>query len=61
VPPSAATQNPSSPHPGCLGRANADGTDGRCLDEGQSSFNAVRVDDTAVYYLKDGDLYRLAK
>lgn len=47
--------------PGCLGRANADGTDGRCLVQEEASFGGVRVDDSSIYYVKDGDIYRLAK
>jgi hypothetical protein len=51
-------QDPSPRFPGCLGRANADGTDGRCLDQGNAQFRGVRVDDTAVYYIKDGQIWR---
>ncbi|HWE25916.1 MAG TPA: hypothetical protein VG496_18415 [Myxococcales bacterium] len=54
-------QSPTSQFPGCLGRANSDGTDGRCLDEGPHDFRGVRVDDSAVYYIKDGQIWRILK
>jgi hypothetical protein len=54
-------QSSTDEFPGCLGRANSDGTDARCLDQGANDFAAVRVDDTAVYYVKDGQIWRTAK
>lgn len=54
-------QDPSTRFAGCVGRANADGTDGRCLDQGNAQFRGVRVDDTAVYYIKDGQIWRTDK
>jgi len=41
-------QDPSARFSGCLGRVNADGSDARCLDDGDSLFRGVRVDDSAV-------------
>lgn len=54
------TQNPNGTFQGCLGSANLDGTDGKCLEDGHH-FSAVRVDDSAVFYTRDGDLIRLSK
>ena len=48
-------------HPGCLGRANSDGSGVRCLDQGDFDLRAVRVDDTAVYYVKNGEIWRILK
>jgi hypothetical protein len=48
-------------HPGCVHRANADGTEHRCLDEGNFESRAVRVDDTAVYYVKNRAIWRVGK
>jgi len=46
---------------GCLGRANGNGTDARCLDTAGATYSAVRVDDTAVFFVRDGNVYRLAR
>ena len=46
---------------GCLGRVGADGQGAQCLDEGARSFGGVRVDDDAVYYLKDGEVWKIVK
>ena len=46
---------------GCLGRANGDGTDARCLDTAGVTYSAVRVDDTAVFFIRDGNVYRSSK
>jgi hypothetical protein len=54
-------ESASDQHPGCLGRANADGSDVRCLDEGNFKLQAVRVDDDAVYYLKDRRIWKVGK
>src|SRR5207302_2996356 len=54
-------QSATNEFQGCLGRANSDGTDGRCLDQGPGDFHAVRVDDTAVYYIHDAQIWRLVK
>lgn len=48
-------------YPGCLGSANLDGTDGRCLDQGAHSYGGVRVDDTTIFFIRDGDIYRLRR
>jgi hypothetical protein len=54
-------QSPDSAYPGCLGSANLDGSDGHCLDDGAHKYGGVRVDDAAVYYLRDGEIWRVAK
>ena len=45
----------------CLGSANIDGTGLTCLDEGDHDYAGVRVDETAVYFIRDGDIFRIAK
>jgi hypothetical protein len=55
------TQSANSQFPGCLGSANLDGTDGKCLDDGQHVFAEVRVDESAAYYIRDGEILRLSK
>jgi hypothetical protein len=47
--------------PGCLGSANIDGTDPKCVDEGDHDYAGVRVDETAVYFIRDGEIFRIAK
>ena len=54
-------QSATSQFPGCLGVANLDGTDGHCLDEGQHKYAGVRVDDDFVWFIRDGDVYRLPR
>jgi hypothetical protein len=54
-------QSATNQFPGCLGRASSEGTDARCLDDGAHDFRGVRVDDTAVYYIKDGQIWRILK
>ena len=54
-------ESPYDRFPGCLGRANPDGTDGRCLDQGDHQYQGVRVDDAAVYFIRDGQILRLPK
>jgi len=51
----------ASQFPGCLGSANLDGTDGKCLDEGDHTYAGVRVDESAVYFIRDGEIFRMAK
>jgi hypothetical protein len=51
-------QAASAGSPSCIGRANADGTDARCLDSAGTAYLAVRVDDTAIYFVRDGDVWR---
>ena len=46
---------------GCLGSANIDGTDRKCVDEGNHDYAGVRVDETAVYFIRDGEIFRMAK
>jgi hypothetical protein len=55
------TQSMSATSPGCVGTANYDGTDGRCIDEGRSRYFGVRVDDTAIYFVRDLDVFRLPR
>jgi len=45
---------------GCLGSANIDGSGATCLDQGHE-YAGVRVDETAVYFIRDGDIFRIAK
>jgi hypothetical protein len=54
-------QSPDGTYPGCLGSANLDGTDGRCLDDGDHRYNGVRADDMAVYFIRDGEIWRVSK
>jgi hypothetical protein len=54
-------QSRTDQFPGCLGSANLDGTDGKCLDEGDHSYADVRVDESAVYFIRDGEIFRLSK
>ena len=55
------TQNPMDGYPGCLGRANLDGTDGQCIDQGDHQYAGVRVDDTSVFFIRDGQILRLPR
>jgi len=54
-------QRQTTQYPGCLGSANLDGTDGHCLDQGAYNYDAVRADDTHVYFIRDGDVLRLPR
>jgi hypothetical protein len=54
-------QSRTDQSPGCLGSANIDGTDRKCLDEGDHGYGGVRVDETAVYFIRDGEIFRIAK
>jgi len=55
------TQNPVDGYPGCLGRANLDGTDGQCIDQGDHQYGGVRVDDTSVFFIRDGQILQLPR
>ena len=51
-------QAPANGYPGCLGRANLDGTDASCLEEGDHTYRTVKVDGTHAYYQRDGQIWR---
>jgi hypothetical protein len=55
------SQSPTRQYPGCLGSANLDGTDGKCLDEGQRGYGTVRVDDRNVFFIRDGQIARMPR
>jgi hypothetical protein len=46
---------------GCFGSANLDGADSRCIDEGNHRYGGVAVDDTTVFFVRDGDVFRLPR
>jgi hypothetical protein len=46
---------------GCVGSGNLDGTDNRCLDQGDHVYGTVAVDDANVFFVRDGDVYRLPR
>ena len=46
---------------GCLVRANPDGSDATCIDRGKHAYGTVKVDDSSVFFLRDGDVYRLPR
>jgi len=46
---------------GCVGSGNLDGTDNRCLDEGDHRYGGVAVDDASVFFVRDGDVFRLRR
>jgi hypothetical protein len=54
-------QGPWQQYPGCLGSANLDGTDGKCLDQGQHNYDGVKVDEEHVWYIRDGQIVRTAR
>lgn len=54
-------QSPFVQFEGCLGSANLDGTDGKCLDHGQHQYGTVRVDEQHVWYIRDGQIVRLPR
>jgi len=54
------SQSATTQFPGCVGSANLDGIDGRCLEQGQHVYGGVKVDDSAVFFIRDGDIFRLA-
>ncbi|HMC69357.1 MAG TPA: hypothetical protein VKJ07_09405, partial [Mycobacteriales bacterium] len=54
-------QRPWQQAPGCLGSANLDGTDGKCLDQGEHNYDGVKVDEGHVWYIRDGEIVRLAR
>jgi hypothetical protein len=51
----------ADPLPGCLGRVNLDGTGSRCLDEGPRHYRGVRADDRDLFFIRDGQIVRLAR
>jgi len=55
------TQDRTGQYPGCIGSANLDGTDAFCVDQGDHTYAGVRVDDSAVYFIRDGNVVRVAK
>jgi len=46
---------------GCVGSGRLDGSDNRCLDQGDHVYGGVAVDDASVFFVRDGDLYRLPR
>lgn len=54
-------QDQTRDFPGCIGVANYDGTDGHCLDEGAHTYRGVRVDDDSVFFIRDGNVFRLPR
>jgi hypothetical protein len=45
----------------CVGSGNRDGTDNRCIDAGEHQYGPVRVDDTNVFFIRDGDIFSLPR
>jgi hypothetical protein len=54
-------QSPYSSFDGCIVRANPNGSDATCIDKGKHSYGQVKVDDANVYFLRDGDVWRLPR
>ena len=46
---------------GCFGSADLDGNDSHCIDEGGHTYGSLAVDDASVFFVRDGDLYRLPR
>jgi hypothetical protein len=46
---------------GCFGSADLDGSDSHCIDEGNHAYGDVAVDDASVFFVRDGDVFRLAR
>jgi len=46
---------------GCIVRANPNGSDATCIDKGKHSYAAVKVDDANVFFIRDGDIWRLPR
>jgi hypothetical protein len=36
-------------------------TDGQCIDQGDHQYAGVRVDDTSVFFIRDGQILRLPR
>ena len=54
-------QSTYSSYDGCIVRENPNGTEANCIDTGKHSYGDVKVDDTNVYFIRDGDVWRLPR
>src|SRR5437868_2418252 len=54
-------QSAYSSFDGCIVRANPNGAGATCIDRGKHSYIDVKVDDTQVYFIRDGDVWRLPR
>ena len=54
-------QSAYSSFDGCIVRANPNGAGATCIDRGKHSYIDVKVDDTHVYFIRDGDVWRLPR
>ncbi|HEY6909101.1 MAG TPA: hypothetical protein VI356_07015 [Myxococcales bacterium] len=54
-------QVPFGQFEGCLGTARLDGTDARCLEQGQHLDGTVRVDENYVWFIRDGQVARFLR
>jgi len=54
-------QSAYSSFDGCIVRANPNGAGATCIDKGKHSYIDVKVDDTHVYFIRDGDVWRLPR
>jgi probable HAF family extracellular repeat protein len=54
-------QNAEGGQPACIARMPKDGGNVSCLDSGFWHYRGVRLDDTAVFYVRDNEIVRLAK
>ena len=54
-------QSAYSSFDGCIVRANPNGAGATCIHRGKHSYIDVKVDDTQVYFIRDGDVWRLPR
>jgi len=54
-------QSKTDQFPGCLGVSNLDGNDGHCADVSQEQYGPVRADEKSVYFIRDGDIFKMPR